>query len=174
MKLKCYAIDDEPLALELISDNAKRIDFLDYVGGNTSATKGLDFLLNNKVDLLFLDIQMPKLTGVELARQIPESTLVIFTTAYDEYAVTGFELNAVDYVLKPIDFFRFEKACNKSLEVAEWRLGKEKEKYIFINAEHTLVRILLYDVLYIEGLKDYVKIFLIPPHLTSKISLLPM
>jgi DNA-binding LytR/AlgR family response regulator len=103
---------------------------------------------------------MPKLTGVEIAKKISSDTLVIFTTAYDRYAVTGFELNAVDYVLKPIDFLRFEKACQKAREVAEWRMGKEREKFIFVNAEHTLVRILLRDILYIEGLKDYVKIHL--------------
>lgn len=112
-ELNCIAVDDEPLALELISDNIKRVHFLKCIATFNSAVKAKEYLKTNKVDLIFLDIQMPGLSGVEFAKTIND-TMIIFTTAYDDYAVEGFEVAALDYILKPIMFPRFEKACLKA------------------------------------------------------------
>ncbi len=159
MEIKCIAVDDEPLALELMKDNISRIPFLKCEATFGSAIKAVEYLKNNKVELAFLDIQMPGLTGIELAGQL-EDTMIIFTTAYDEYAVKGFDVAAVDYLLKPIMFNRFEKACNK---VKEFHLLKNSsaktEQSIIIRSEHKTIKLLLSHILYIEGLKDYVKIF---------------
>ncbi len=160
-QLNCYAVDDEPLALELISGNIKRVDFLNLVGTNTSPKKALEFLKSNKVDLVFLDIQMPGLLGVDLAKQLSPDTQIIFTTAYDNFAAEGYNLNAVDYLLKPIDFQRFQRACEKAKDLFEWKANKEKTKFILIHSEHQLIKIQLDDLLYVEGLKDYVKIFVL-------------
>lgn len=157
--LKCFAVDDEPLALELISGNIKRIEFLNLVGTTNSPKKALDFLKENKIDLLFLDIQMPGLLGIDLAKQLSSDTMIIFSTAYDHYAAEGYNLNAVDYLLKPIDFVRFQRACEKAKDLFEWKMNKEKTKFILVHSEHTLIKIQIEDLLYVEGLKDYVKIF---------------
>jgi len=159
MKIKCIAVDDEPLALELMKDNISRIPFLKCEATFGSAIKAAEYLKDNKVDLAFLDIQMPGLTGIELAGKL-EETMIIFTTAYDEYAVKGFDVAAVDYVLKPVVFNRFEKACNKA---KEFHLLKNStantEQSIIIRSEHKTIKILLSNILYVEGLKDYVKVF---------------
>lgn len=157
--IKCIAVDDEPLALELISDNIKRIPFINCVGVFGSAEKAEQFLNENPVDLIFLDIQMPGLSGVDFAKKV-SNTMIIFTTAYDNYAIEGFDLAAVDYVLKPIIFSRFEKACLKAKDFFELKqLNQLKEQCIIIRSEHRTVKLLLKDILYVEGLKDYVKIY---------------
>lgn len=159
IELKCIAVDDEPLALELISDNIKRVPFLKCVATFNSAEKAKEHLKTNKVDLIFLDIQMPGLSGVEFAKTIND-TMIIFTTAYDDYAVEGFEVAAVDYILKPIMFPRFEKACLKAKTF--WELQQQSgvaEQSITIRSEHRTIKLLLKNILYIEGLKDYVKIY---------------
>src|ERR1041384_6739843 len=112
-ELKCIAVDDEPLALRLLMDNIRRVPFLKCEGAFNSAVKAEEFLKENKTDLVFLDIQMPALSGMEFARTIKES-MIIFTTAFDHYAIEGFEVEAIDYLLKPIIFSRFEKACFKA------------------------------------------------------------
>lgn len=158
-ELKCIAVDDEPLALELISDNIKRVPFLKCLGTFSSAVKAGEFLQNNSVDLIFLDIQMPGLSGVEFAKTINNS-MIIFTTAYDSYAVEGFDLAAVDYVLKPVLLNRFEKACLKAKDFFEMKQqSAEKKQSITIRADHKTIKLLLKEILYVEGLKDYVKIF---------------
>lgn len=157
-ELKCIAVDDEPLALELIADNIKRIPFLKCIGTFNSAIRAGEFLKSNSVDLIFLDIQMPGLSGVEFAKTINDS-MIIFTTAYDDYAVEGFDLAAVDYVLKPIIFNRFEKACLKAKEFFELKQRSVKDQSITIRSDHKTIKLLLKDILYVEGLKDYVKIF---------------
>lgn len=158
-QLNCFAVDDEPLALDLISENIKRVEFLNLAGTSSSPKKALDFLKSNKVDLLFLDIQMPGLLGVDLAKQLSPDTMVVFTTAYDNYAIDGYNLNAVDYLLKPIDFQRFLRACEKAKDLFEWKMNKEKTKFILVHSEHTLIKVQTEDLIYVEGLKDYVKLF---------------
>lgn len=157
-KLKCIAIDDEPLALQLITANIERIPFLKCEGAFNSAVKAEEFLKKNKTDLIFLDIQMPALSGMELARTVSESD-IIFTTAFDHYAIEGFEVEAIDYLLKPITFPRFEKACLKAKERFELRLMSQPEQSIIIRSEHRNIKLPISDIIYIEGLKDYVKIF---------------
>lgn len=159
MELKCIAVDDEPLALELMLDNIRRIPFLNCVATFNSAIKAREFLKNDPVDLIFLDIQMPALNGVQFAKTVSD-TMIIFTTAYDNYAVEGFEVAAIDYVLKPVMFPRFEKACLKAKEIFELKNKFPKEEpTITIRADHKSVKILLKDIIYVEGLKDYVKVF---------------
>lgn len=159
-EIKCIAVDDEPLALGLVMNNIERIPFLKCTAGFNSAAKAKDYLKDNKVDLIFLDIQMPGLNGMEMAKTISD-TMIIFTTAYDSYAIEGFEVSAVDYVLKPVMFDRFEKACFKAREIYELKNKFPKEEpTITIRADHKNIKVLLKDILYVEGLKDYVKIFI--------------
>lgn len=158
-KLVCIAIDDEPLALELIKDNIKRIEFLNCIGTFTSVLKAEEFLKSNKVDLLFLDIQMPSKSGVEFAKSLKDE-MFIFTTAFESYALEGFELSAIDYVLKPIRSDRFEKACLKAKEWYDLKRSdsQNKEDSIIIRSEHSFIKLFIDEILYIEGLKDYVKV----------------
>jgi len=157
--IKCIAVDDEPLALSLVINNIERIPFLKCMAGFSSAQKAKDYLRDNKVDLVFLDIQMPGISGMDLAKTISDS-MIIFTTAYDSYAVEGFEVSAIDYVLKPVMFDRFEKACFKAKEIHELKNKFPREEpTIIIRADHKSIRVLLKNIIYVEGLKDYVKIF---------------
>jgi DNA-binding LytR/AlgR family response regulator len=167
--MNCIAVDDEPLALNLIEDFTKKIPFLNFVKSCKNAFEAIDILQKDIIDLIFLDINMPGISGVELLKSIEYKPLVIFTTAYSEYAVQGFELSAVDYLVKPFLFERFFKAVNKAYEL--YNLKNKKgvsvsegnsytEDFIFVKADYSSVKISLKDILYIEGLKDYVKIFL--------------
>jgi len=157
-ELKCIAVDDEPLALRLLTDNIKRIPFLKFEGAFNSAIKAEEYLKKNKTDLIFLDIQMPALSGMAFARTLRES-MIICTTAFDHYAIEGFEVEAIDYLLKPIVFSRFEKACLKAKEQFELKQKPGTEQSIIIRSEHKSIKLVLNDIMYIEGLKDYVKIF---------------
>ena len=165
--MKCIAVDDEPLALNLIEDFAKKIPFLNYIKSCKNAFEAIDIIQKEHIDLIFLDINMPDISGIELIKNIAHKPLVIFTTAYSEYAVQGFELSAVDYLIKPFLFERFFKAVNKAYE--QYNLKNKKtisvtqeksfaEDYIFVKADYSSVKIYLKDILYLEGLKDYVKI----------------
>lgn len=158
MKLSCIIVDDEPLARALLLDNIRRIPYLDFKADFNSAIEAKNYLSKHKIDLIFLDIQMPKMNGIDLAKTINDS-MVIFTTAYDEYALEGFEVSAVDYILKPIMQERFEKACAKAKEYHDFKTGKTKNQpHVFIRADHQTVKVMLDDIIYIEGLKDYVKV----------------
>ena len=165
--MNCIAIDDEPLALELIEDFVKQIPFLNYIKSCKNAFEAIEALQNESVDLIFLDINMPDVSGIDLIKNIENKPLVIFTTAYSEYAVQGFELSAVDYLVKPFLFERFFKAVNKAYELFNLKNTREKhskeekvtDEFIFVKADYSSVKIYLKDILYIEGLKDYVKIF---------------
>ncbi len=160
-EIKCIAVDDEPLALELIAYNIKRVPFLKCVATFNSAIKANEFLKNNPIDLVFLDIQMPEQSGMEFAKEL-NKIMVIFTTAFDKYAMEGFEVAAVDYLLKPIVFERFEKACVKAKEIFELKqFFPEEDPVIIIRSEHRVIKLLLKNIIYIEGLKDYVKVFTI-------------
>ena len=169
MIIKCAIVDDEPLAVELLASYVKKIPFLELCGKYNNATDALHGLGEQPVDLLFLDIQMPELNGLELSKMIPENTRIVFTTAFDQYAVDGFRANALDYLLKPISYADFMEACNKALqwfqlvqqqeEPAAAANEKEEIKSIFVKSEYKLLQINLDDIRYIEGLKDYVKIY---------------
>ena len=164
MRINCVIIDDEPLAAELLLSYAKRISYLNVKGTFNSAIAAMRELREHPVDLIFLDIQMPELSGLEFARILPPQTRIIFTTAFNQYAIDGYKVNAMDYLLKPISYDDFLQACNKALEYITSQqihtTNKEKaDRFIFVKSEYKLVRINLDDVLYIEGVKDYVKIY---------------
>ncbi|MFT6205844.1 MAG: two-component system LytT family response regulator [Spirosomataceae bacterium] len=161
--IKCIAIDDEELALELLVDNINNVPYLELVGTASNTLEATDLLSTNEVDLLFLDIQMPGLSGIQFLKTLTQSPMVIFHTAYEEYALTGFELNVVDYLLKPVSFERFLKACNRAQEFYNLKNATSREigsDYFFVNSEYSLVKIKYAEILYIEGLKDYIKIYI--------------
>ena len=161
--LRCVAVDDEPFALRLIADDISRVPFLKLVASFSSPVEALNYLQKNPCDLLFLDIQMPTMLGTQFLRTLNDPPLVIITTAFEQYAVEGFELDVLDYLLKPIPFDRLLKAANKAKEQFFLRKQAEDEKedpYFFVRAEYKEIKIFFKDILYVEGLKDYVKIFL--------------
>lgn len=162
--MKCLIIDDEPIARRGMQRLVERHTDLSISATAGSAEEALDFLKNNEVDLIFLDIQMPGMSGIELARLLPVKTMVIFTTAYSEYAVEGFEVNAIDYLVKPIDPQRFDRAVQKARDysglLAASLENEEKPAvsadYLIVKADRRYVRVRFDDILFIEGLKDYV------------------
>jgi two-component system, LytTR family, response regulator LytT len=158
------AIDDEPLALQLITSYIRQTGFLEFRGAFSNPLGALDFLSHEEVDLIFLDIRMPDLSGTELARQIAGKSRVIFTTAYDQYALEGFRLDAVDYLLKPFSYEEFLPAAAKALRLFEMEQRETRieanQDFLFIKSEYKIRRIRFDDILYVEGLKDYVKIWL--------------
>lgn len=160
MKLKCAIIDDEPLALGLIESYVKKSDFLKLEGSYASAVEAMSQLTKHPVDLLFLDIQMPELSGMEFSRMLPPTTRIVFTTAFEQYALDGYRVNALDYLLKPISYTSFLEAARKALQWFELmhRQFDERES-IFVKSDYKLVQIELRNILYIEGLKDYIKIY---------------
>lgn len=160
--LRCVIIDDEPLPIELLSAYAARIPELTVLAKFNDPVTAADFIRNHVVDLIFLDIQMPHLNGIDLLKSLPVKPMAIFTTAFPEFAVDGFELNAVDYLLKPFDFERFRKAVEKATEFNAYNQqpkGMLKEAFIFVKSEYKAVKINLSDILYIEGMDSYVKIY---------------
>lgn len=160
-KLKCLAIDDEPFALKLISEDIGKIPFLQLLRACNSAQEASSFLDSNPVDLIFLDIQMPGINGIQFLKSLSKPPMAIFTTAYDHYAIEGFELEVIDYLMKPIPFERFLKAANRAKEhfILRNRPNEEK-KFLFVHSEYRELKIDTADIEYIEGLKDYIKIFL--------------
>lgn len=156
------AIDDEPPALQVVENFCKKVDFIDLVKSFTKPLEAVKYLSNFPTDLLFLDIRMPSVTGIEITRLIPKDIMVIFTTAYSEYAVEGFNVNAVDYLLKPFTYERFMQAANKANDYYNFYHQQESalQQYLFIRADYSLIKIMLEDILYVEGLDDYLKIFL--------------
>ncbi|MBQ7421454.1 MAG: response regulator transcription factor, partial [Prevotella sp.] len=163
MTLNCVIIDDEPLAAELLTNYGQRTPFLNVIGTFNSAVEAIRIIRENKVDLIFLDIQMPELSGLEFAKILPRDTKLVFTTAFSQYAVEGYKVNAFDYLLKPISYEDFlTVACKALAESHESQKANMTihDRFIFIRSEYKLVKIMFDDILYIEGLKDYVKIFL--------------
>lgn len=166
MKLNCAVIDDEPLAVELMEGYVRKTPFLELQGSFGSGTTAFETLRTRPVDLLFCDIQMPGLNGMELSRMLPPETRIIFTTAFSRYAVEGFRVHAVDYLLKPISYADFLAAANKALDWFELKhraeaggqTSAEEARSIFVKTEYRLQQIELDKILYIKGLKDYVKI----------------
>ncbi len=158
--INCVAIDDEPLALDIVCDFARRVPFLNLKERFTSAFKAIEYLRNEEVDLVFLDIQMPDITGIEFLNSLEVKPQVIFTTAYTEYALEGFNLRAADYLLKPFLFERFVQAVTRASELIEARskAANGNPDYFFVKANYQLEKINFGDILFIEGLKDYLKI----------------
>jgi DNA-binding LytR/AlgR family response regulator len=167
LKISCLIVDDEPMARNLVESYVHKTPFLDLKGKCSSAIEAMEFLKTTPVDLLFLDIQMPDLTGIEFSKMLPKETRVIFTTAFDEYALDGFKVEALDYLLKPFDYAEFLAAANKASTWFNLVKGKqtapepvENNEFLFVKSEYKQVRIKLSEVLYFEGLKDYIKIWL--------------
>lgn len=162
MILKCAIIDDEPLAAELLASYAKKAPELNLVGTYDSAITAMKELRDNPVDLLFLDIQMPELSGLEFANLLPKNTKIIFTTAFDRYAIEGYKVNAADYLLKPISYDTFLVAVSKVAELFkdnERMKSMNSDGFIYIKSEYKLIRIDYDDILYVEGVKDYIKLY---------------
>ena len=163
-KLRCCVIDDEPLALELIKSYVEKTPFLEFVDAFSSASLAVKTIIESNIDLLFLDIQMAELNGIEFARAVPARCRIVFITAFPQYAVEGFRANALDYLLKPVSYTEFLEAANKAMmwfklvENSE-NVGNE-QKHIIVKSEYKLLQIPIDDITYIEGLKDYVRIFL--------------
>lgn len=164
--IRCLIIDDEPLATKLIAAYIEKMDDLETAATFNNPLKALSFLQDNKVDLIFLDIQMPELSGIQLAKIIGEKTKIIFTTAYPDYAIDGFELNAVDYLVKPITLERFIKSINRVIDQVQVnpdvQATKEQEStgdYIFVKTEYRHQKIKFDDILYFKGYGDYVAIY---------------
>jgi len=164
--LRCIAVDDEPLALELLEDNISKVPYLQLVAKCSNAMEAIKVLQAESVDLIFLDIQMPGLTGLQLIQSLSSRPMIILITAYEKFALEGFNLDVVDYLVKPVSFERFVKACNKALELYQLKTKPREEMidkspgYIFVNVDYSLLKIVLDDVMWIEGLKDYIKIHL--------------
>ena len=167
MKIKCIAIDDEPLALEQIGSYVQKTPFLELIATCKNAYEALDILKEKEVDLMFIDIDMPDISGLDLVKSLVKKPQIIFTTAYSEYAFEGFQVDAIDYLLKPINYAAFLKAANKSKiwfeanspEKAEQQ-PKSDRKEIFVKSNYKVIRILLADISYIESANEYIKIFL--------------
>jgi len=165
MKIRTIAIDDEPLALQLVSDYIRKTPFLELVGSFDNPLDAFDFLSETDVELIFVDIQMPDLTGIEFTRSLQEDHKIIFTTAYEKYALEGFKLNAVDYLLKPFSYEEFLKAAGKARKLCELEDRSQptietNNQFLFLKSEYKIRRINFNDILYIEGLKDYVKVYI--------------
>jgi len=161
--MKCVAIDDEPLALALLADNIRQVPSLQLVASCTNAMEALTILNQQEVDLIFLDIQMPGLTGLQFLQSLSVRPMVILITAYEKYALEGFNLDVIDYLVKPVPFERFLKACNKARDFFRLKNSAppaEQPDYFFVNAEYGLIKIVISEVVLIEGLKDYLKIHL--------------
>ena len=160
--INCLLIDDEPLALQILEDFVHKTPFLNLVGKFEEPLLALPLLESQKIELLFLDIKMPDISGIDFYKSLPSKPEVIFTTAYSEFAINSYELKAVDYLLKPISFEKFIAASNRVKEFLEVRNTRNlrSKDYFFINVAHKLHKIFYDDILYLEGFKDYTKIFL--------------
>ena len=167
-KITCLIADDEPMALSLIESYVLKTPFLELKAKCNSAIKAMEFLeTDSDIDLFFLDIQMPDLTGLEFSRLLPAKSKVVFTTAFDQYAIEGYKVNALDYLLKPFDYNEFLNAAQKArnhfeincVQNAKNQQNKKNSDFIFVKSEYRQIKINFSEILYIEGLKDYVKIY---------------
>ena len=177
--MNCIIVDDEPLAREAMQLLIEESVNLHLIGSFNSVATASDFMEQHVVDLIFLDIQMPGITGLEFARTIPKRTLVIFTTAYTEYALDSYEVDAIDYLIKPVDSERFKKGVDKALSYHSLLMKEEKEaietiaaaEYFFVKAERRYFKVNYSDILFIEGLKDYVILQLNEQRIITRMSL---
>jgi len=163
--MKCIIVDDEPLAREGIELNVQDVSYLELVGQFSNAADANTFLQTNEVDLMFLDIQMPGITGLDFIRSLKNAPLVILTTAYPQYALEGFELDVVDYLMKPVRLARFVKACNKAKELHDLKntpkntVEEIADDFIYIKADRKYIRLFFNEIHYIKGMKDYVMLY---------------
>jgi DNA-binding LytR/AlgR family response regulator len=173
--LKAIVIDDEPMALEVIKGLTEKVTFVELAGYFTNSFEAMGFLQTNEIDLIFLDIKMPDISGIEFLKSIPDPPMVIFTTAYGEHAVESFELNAIDYLLKPFSLARFLKACNKAYEHFELRKNKNDSfsgiSSVFIKSGYEQIRVELNDILYAEGSGNYVQFVLANRKIASRLTM---
>lgn len=164
--IRCLAVDDEKWALDLLADNIKHVPYLELVRRCKNTREAAEALYAEKIDLIFLDVQMPGLTGLQFIQTLPEPPLIILVTAYEQYALEGFNLSVVDYLVKPVALERFIKACNKAKTLFDLKQVKTTSPagtvmdHFFVNVEYSLVKIVVDEILYVEGLKDYIKIHL--------------
>lgn len=179
--MNCIIVDDEPLAREAIEILTNDIACLNLTGSFNNASSAAKFIDEHPVDLIFLDIQMPGITGIEFARTIPKKTLVIFTTAYTEYALDSYEVDAIDYLIKPIEPERFRKAADKALSYHSLLLQEEKEniepiadEYFFVKSDRKYFKVSFEDILFVEGLKDYVILQLEEQRIITRMNLKAM
>ena len=162
--IKCIAIDDEPLALKQLAGYIQKTPFLELAGKFENALQAIPFIQENEIDLMFVDINMPDLSGMDFVKSLNNPPKVIFTTAYSEYAIEGFKVDAVDYLLKPISYTDFLKAAQKAKDrffsqITEAEKIDSDEKFLFIKSEYKILRINLSDIKYVEGMREYVRIF---------------
>jgi DNA-binding LytR/AlgR family response regulator len=162
--IRCVVVDDEPLARDLIISYINKTPFLELIAGCGSATEAISCINEMHPDVVFLDIQMPGLTGMELARFINRDTFIIFITAYDHYAIEGFKVNAIDYLLKPVSYDDFLSSTHRVMSIIEQRQGQTKSDveqmtHIIVRSDYKLIQLPVNDILFIEGVKDYVKIY---------------
>jgi len=164
--IRCLAVDDEPLALELLEDNIGKVPFLQLVAACDNAMEAMRIMQQESIDLIFLDIQMPGLTGLQFVQSMTIKPMIILITAYEKYALDGFDLDVTDYLVKPVSLERFIKGCNKARQLFELRDQQKNATlaavpdYFFVNVDYSLVKITIPDIVYIEGLKDYIRIHL--------------
>lgn len=162
--MNCIAVDDEPLALKLLQDNISKVPYLKLVAACSDAFEAMKAMQENKIDLVFIDIQMPGLTGLQLIGSLENKPLVIFITAYKQYALESYDLAVVDYLVKPVALDRFIKACNRAKELHELKSMKQQpaetqtKEYFFVNVDYSQVKLMFDDIIFIEGLRDYIKI----------------
>ena len=166
MTMNCIAVDDEPLALKLLADNISKVAYLKLVASCTNAFEAVKALEENSVDLIFIDIQMPGLTGLQFVRTLQNKPFIIFITAYKQYALESYDLSVVDYLVKPVALDRFIKACNKTKELYELKSLKQQpiaantKEFFFVNVDYSQVKIMFSDIIWVEGVRDYIKIYL--------------
>jgi DNA-binding LytR/AlgR family response regulator len=164
--MRCLAVDDEKWALDLLTDNIRQVPYLELAGRCKNTREALEILHSEKIDLIFLDVQMPGLNGLQFIQTLPEPPMIILVTAYEQYALEGFNLSVVDYLVKPVSLERFIKACNKAKSLFDLRQVKpasasdDSAQHFFANVEYSLVKVVFDDITFIEGLKDYIRIHL--------------
>ncbi|MFT3902249.1 MAG: LytTR family DNA-binding domain-containing protein [Niabella sp.] len=172
--LKVIAIDDEPFALEVVKNHASKVPFIELMATFTDAFEGIAYMQNHTVDLLILDINMPDISGIELSRSLQNPPMIIFATAYSEHAVEGFELDAVDYLLKPFSLARFLKACTKAQEFYNLKNNRSDEGYMFVKDGHEQVRVDFDGILFIESAGNYLNIILQHTKITTRLTIAEM
>ncbi len=166
--MKAIAIDDEPIALEIIKSHASKVSYLDLKAEFTDAFKALEYLQKESIDLIFLDIKMPDISGIDFFNSLSKKPLVIFTTAYTEHAVTSFEMDAVDYLLKPFSLARFIKGCNKAFELYNARNNNESSDHLYVKTGYEQLKVLHDDILYLEAAGNYITFVLKDKNILSR------
>jgi two-component system, LytTR family, response regulator len=166
--MRAIAIDDEPIALDIIKSHASKVPFLDLTAMFTDAFNALEYLQKESIDLIFLDIKMPDISGIDFYNSLSKKPLVIFTTAYSEHAVTSFEMDAVDYLLKPFSLSRFIKGCNKAYELYNFRNAAETSDHIYIKTGYEQIKVMYDEILYLEASGNYVTFVLKDKNILSR------